>query len=394
MRLFAIAWKDTLVRFSSKMELLFFFILPVLFTFLLSGAGGGQAQKSQVLVVDEDGSELSQTLLAELQKTNDLVVRVASLDAAEALFQDRKAVVMLLVPVGFETGSVAGQPVTLDLRKVSGDASADAAERVIGSAVHSLSRMIEIARLSVIEAERVRSFNNPAERQAYFMDRLSAAQAMFAAAPNRVEWVQANTQGAPLDSRAQASVGQLVTWVLLPLLGTSVLFAYERNGKTLQRLLTTPTRKSTYLFGTISGQLAMALVQMMILISFGIYIMHVPWGRSPVGLLVMMVSFGLASVAMGVTLGTAIKTERQANALSIMIAQVMALLGGCWWPLELFPPAMKTVAKALPTYWAMQGFTELVLRGLSLKAILPPVGILLLFAVVFFLIGVRRFRYE
>ena len=394
MKLIAIAWKDTLVQFSNKLELLFYLILPVLFTFLLSGAGGQQAQKSQVLVVDEDGSELSQFLLAELQKNDDLIVKASSLDSAEALFQDRKAVAELIIPTGFETGSLAGQPAPLSLRKVSNDANADAAERAIGSTVNSLSQMIEIARLSVIEANRARPFNSQAELQAYFMDRLWAAQAAVAVAPNRVEWVQAKTQGAPLDSRAQASIGQLVTWVLLSLLGSSVLFAYERNRKTLQRVLTTPTRKSTYLLGTISGQLAIGLVQMAILISFGIYVMHVPWGRSPIGLLMMMVSFGLASVAMGVTLGTATKTERQANALSIMIAQVLALLGGCWWPLELFPPAMKTAAKALPTYWAMEGFDQLVLHGFSLKAILPSVGILLLFAMVFFLIGVRRFRYE
>ena len=116
MKLIAIAWKDTLVQFSNKLELLFYLILPVLFTFLLSGAGGQQAQKSQVLVVDEDGSELSQFLLAELQKNDDLIVKASSLDSAEALFQDRKAVAELIIPTGFETGSVAGQPAQLSAR--------------------------------------------------------------------------------------------------------------------------------------------------------------------------------------------------------------------------------------------------------------------------------------
>jgi ABC-2 type transport system permease protein len=206
--------------------------------------------------------------------------------------------------------------------------------------------------------------------------------------------VQAASEKASLDERAQASVGQLVTWVLLPLLGVSVLFAYERNGRTLQRLLTTPTPKTTYLLSTIVGQLAIAMVQMLLLILFGVYVMHVPWGESPAGLAVMMVSFGLASVAMGTALGTYIKTERQANSLSIMLAQVLALLGGCWWPLEFFPPLMKTFAMALPTYWAMRGFSDLALRGLGMPAVLPEAGILLLYALVFFVIGVRRFRYE
>ncbi len=36
-KIFAIAWKDTIVRFASKSELLFFIVLPMLFTFLLAG---------------------------------------------------------------------------------------------------------------------------------------------------------------------------------------------------------------------------------------------------------------------------------------------------------------------------------------------------------------------
>lgn len=36
-KIFAIAWKDAIVRFGSSAELLFFIILPIVFTFLLAG---------------------------------------------------------------------------------------------------------------------------------------------------------------------------------------------------------------------------------------------------------------------------------------------------------------------------------------------------------------------
>jgi predicted permease len=36
-KIFAIVWKDFKIRSSSKTELLFFIILPVIFTLLLSG---------------------------------------------------------------------------------------------------------------------------------------------------------------------------------------------------------------------------------------------------------------------------------------------------------------------------------------------------------------------
>jgi ABC-2 type transport system permease protein len=42
----------------------------------------------------------------------------------------------------------------------------------------------------------------------------------------------------------------------------------------------------------------------------------------------------------------------------------------------------------------MRGLLDIVLRGQGLKAILPDAGILLGFAVVFFGIGIWRFKYE
>jgi ABC-2 type transport system permease protein len=73
---------------------------------------------------------------------------------------------------------------------------------------------------------------------------------------------------------------------------------------------------------------------------------------------------------------------------------VMSLLGGAWLPGEMFPQAVRTAMKVLPTAWAMQGFNDLVIRGKGLVDILPSAGVLLGFAVVFFAIGVLRFRYE
>jgi ABC-2 type transport system permease protein len=108
----------------------------------------------------------------------------------------------------------------------------------------------------------------------------------------------------------------------------------------------------------------------------------------------VLVSFGLASVAMGTMLGTFVRTTSQANGLSIMLGMTMGLLGGCMWPLELFPPAIRTAVHVLPTTWAMQGLTDITMRGLGLRAVLPEATVLLGFALAFFVIGVRRFRFE
>jgi len=196
------------------------------------------------------------------------------------------------------------------------------------------------------------------------------------------------------DPNANSSAGQLITWVFIPLIGLSATFAYERQKGTLRRLMTTPTSRSTFLIGTITGQVLTALVQMLLLIGVGILIMHVNWGRSPAALALMLVSSALAAAALGTMLGTFVKTEGQAGGLSTMLGMVMALLGGCWYPLELFPKVVGQMVHVLPTTWAMQGLLDIVLRGAGVMQVLLEAAVLLGFAVLFFVIGVRRFRYE
>ena len=196
------------------------------------------------------------------------------------------------------------------------------------------------------------------------------------------------------NPNANSSAGQLITWVFIPLIGLAGMFAYERQKGTLRRLLTTPTSQATFLVGTITGQVITALVQMGLLVGFGILVMHVNWGHSPLALVVMLVASALAAAALGTMLGTFVKTEGQASGLSVMLGMVMALLGGCWYPLELFPQAVQNAVKILPTTWSMQGLLDIILRGANVAAILPEAGVLLGFAAIFFAVGAWRFRYE
>ena len=133
---------------------------------------------------------------------------------------------------------------------------------------------------------------------------------------------------------------------------------------------------------------------MALLIGFGATLYKVNWGRSPLALVAVLLSFALAAVAFGVLLGTFAKTRSQAGWLTIMFSMLTAALGGAWWPMEITPPVYQAVVKVLPTTWAMQGINNVLVRGAGLSMVLPQVGVLLLFAVVFFGVGVKRFRFE
>jgi ABC-2 type transport system permease protein len=396
-KIFAIAWKDAIIRFASPSELLFFIVLPVVFTFLLAGGtpSGDEDPRIALVVVDEAQTTLSQRILEELENSTAVRPELLSRDEAQDLFDERRADVVLLIPPGLAVEALQNSATEVEMLQQPNNLNATVAQRAILTALRRVSTSISAAQIAVEQRQSIQPFASDAERRTYFEASLEVAQDIQRDAPERVTVVEGNTEDqVEYDPRANTSAGQLITWVFIPLFAIAALFAYERQQGTLRRLLTTPSSKATFLLGTIIGQVAMAIVQMLLLVGFGILVMKLNWGRDPLALFLILLSSALAAAAFGTTMGTFIKSEGQASGLSVMFGMVFALMGGCWYPLELFPPAIQSAVKVLPTTWAMQGMLDLVLRGGGLREVLPEVLVLLGFAALFFSLGVWRFRYE
>lgn len=395
-KILAIAWKDTRLRFAGPSEWLFFLILPVAFTLVLAGGTGGSADaRVRLVVTDEAVSPLSAQLIAALSDSTTVRPDVLPRAAADDQFAQRRASAALLIPPEFDMAHLLQGPLQVELRQQPNNINALVAYQAVMHEVDRIGSLVSIANASLAAAEQARPFASAADRQAYFDDALAAARAQQAQAPQRLTITRgATADQVEYDPRANSSAGQLITWVFIPLLGISSMFAYERQRGTLRRLLTTPTTSATYLLGTILGQVATALVQMLLLVGFGSAVLWLNWGRDPAALALMLVSSALAAAALGTLIGAFARSEGQAGGLSWLLGMLMALLGGCWYPAELFPQAVRTASQVLPTTWAMQEMLALVVRGQGLAGIVLPVAVLLGMAAVFFAIGVKRFRFE
>ncbi len=395
-KFFAIFIKDTLIRFTSPIEWAFFLILPIFFTFLIGG-GTAQNQDSRAFfyVVDLAQSPLSTALINELEMSSSVRPGLASYDKAINEFEENQVTAVLIIPLDFTLETLQAGNSTVELRQQPNNLSAFAIQQGVNTALTRVSSAVDIASSSTAQAEAIRPFPSEEERQAYFDNALSVAYTQIEEAPQRLSEVQAATADPiPYDSNANSAAGQMITWVFIPLIGLSAMLAMERQIGTLRRIFVTPTTKTTYIAGTVLGQVLTAVVQMSLLIGFGVLVLKLNWGHAPAATALVVVTSTLAAAALGTMLGTFVKTETQGNSISMMVGMVMAMLGGCWYPIELFPGVIRTAAQALPTYWAMQGMLDIVVRRQGVPGVLLESGILLGFAVVFFVIGVLRFRYE
>ncbi len=399
-KLLAIARNHIRIEFEDRSTIVFFLILPIIFTIVVGMAlGGGNSSSGDtrpvVVVVDLDQSALSQEMMQALQAST--VMRVEAMSPAEAdrAFEDDKAIGVLVIPIGFQSTTLNGQPFALNL-KAANDNRSLAVEQEVRAIMGQTAGAISAARAAVTEVERIKPFADEQARQAYFNASLKTARdllkhppvLMKATQPQTTETVQAS------EGFQQSSPGQMVTWTLTTLFGVAGFLVYERVNGTARRLAVMPMRNSIILGGNFAGRLTLGIVQMALMVGFGALVLNVPYGNDPLALAAILIALGVAGTAFGIMLGTFARTMSQAGGLSILFAMVFAALGGCWWPLEITPPIYQTLAKVLPSTWAMQGLTNIIVYGKGVSEVWVNVAVLLIFAAIYFVIGVRRLRLD
>ena len=182
-------------------------------------------------------------------------------------------------------------------------------------------------------------------------------------------------------------------FVLFAVLGGMALMIEDKRQWTMQRLASMPVTRSQLLGGKILGRFTLGMLQYLIIFAIGVVVGQ-SFGRDPLALILIMLAFALCVTALSFALGSFVKDVTQAAGLTNLLGISLAALGGAWWSLEVVPELMRTVGHISPVAWAMDGYTSLIFENGDLGTVYPSILILLGAAAVFFVYGVRRFRYD
>jgi ABC-2 type transport system permease protein len=93
---------------------------------------------------------------------------------------------------------------------------------------------------------------------------------------------------------------------------------------------------------------------------------------------------------MGLLIGILARSEEQAITFSLIPMFVFSGLGGAWVPLEVTGATFRAIGHLSPVAWGMDGFENIVARGLGIESVLVPVMALMGYAVLFFSLAVWR----
>jgi ABC-2 type transport system permease protein len=320
------------------------------------------------------------------------------LDKARRSVRDKDLAAAVILPDGYSEQILAGQDVQLAVVVDLSSQAGQTASSAVQAAATRLLGAVQTAHISA-EAYRTRaSFGSDAARQVYVDEALALASEAWQRPPLTVSVERSGasaqeTEGV-FNAYGQASPGMMVQFAVFGLLTAAQVLVLERRSGALQRLLTTPTSRVEIIAGHVLAMFAITFVQLTILIFVGQVAFGLDYMREPLAILLMMAVLAFWAASLGLLVGAQAKTEEQVIVFSMLAMFLFSALGGAWFPLDITGQAFSTIGHLTPTAWAMDGFQNIIVRGLGLNSVLLPAGILLAYAVAFFALAVWRFKFE
>lgn len=208
-----------------------------------------------------------------------------------------------------------------------------------------------------------------------------------------IEEVNLSGGSANINTFDQNVPGFSVTFLLLGmLLGVSLGLLDERDWGTFDRLRAMPIAAANVLVGKLLSRFVVGVVQMIALLAIGWLAFDVSLGPQPWALLLPTLGIVFAGTAFGLVVAAVAPTREAVLPVGSIVIVTMAAVGGCWWPIDLEPRWMRSVALAFPTTWAMDAFNDLMIRRRGLEAALRPTAVMLGYGLAYLAAGVLLFR--
>ena len=365
MKVLAMAREDIRMTLRDKSSLFWIFIAPFLWVFFFGFIARAQQPSDTrigLTVIQEGDSEASARLVTLLEAENFTVTVAGS--AAEVPKGDDAPARVLTIPADFQTAILERRKIALPLRT-----------RKNANAEATLAAQVSIHKAAI---------------------RLLAGQAFGSLPPEGDAVVVKSSWGGGRVTPTgyyQTIPGNLVMFVMLSTMTYgAALLSMERKLGLLKRLASTSVTRPQIILGKLLGRAGIALLQTGVFLVIGLAVFRIDWGDSPLGLALLLISWVLAAATLGLLAGALFGTPDSAAGMGVVFTLLMSAMGGCWWPAEVMPQWLRTVALAFPTSWAMGGLHEVISWGGGLADVAPHILVLLAFAAVAGTIAARRLR--
>lgn len=373
----------TELRRTSRDRVAMFFVvaLPVIIIVII-GSVFGSSDSFELGVLDRDDTRASAALIDALDRRDGVGVRrYDSLDTLRRDIRTGSVAAGVVVPDGYGRDLDRGDDATLELIADPTTGSAAAVQATVRAAVGD--EAVEVAAARVAAGAGGTDQAGAADEAARLADQMPAAGVSARSVDPGA--------GTSLGNFDYTAPSNLVLFTFINTIVVGSLIALERKQGITRRMLATPHGTGTILAGLGASKFLFALLQSALIIAIGAVVFGVGWG-DPWAATLLVVMFALVATAVGLLVGATVSSPEQAGAIGVPVAVGLGMLGGCMWPLEIVPPAMRTIGHLSPHAWAMDGWIALVFDGGGIADVAVDLAVLTAYAIVLGLLARWQLR--
>ncbi len=174
--------------------------------------------------------------------------------------------------------------------------------------------------------------------------------------------------------------------ILVCLIGTvlsALNIVMEKENGTIEQMNVSPVKRSAFIFSKIIPFWVIGMV----ILTIGLIIVWLVYGIVPRGsygsIYIVSFLFLVAMVGFGILISTACRNQQQAMLLCFFFLLIICLLCGMWTPIDSMPGWAQVIADINPLRYYIQMMRLFFAYGSELRHVLPQIGMLCVFIVVF-----------
>ncbi len=185
-------------------------------------------------------------------------------------------------------------------------------------------------------------------------------------------------------------MGVMLTMTMIMI--TALAITRERERGTMENLLSTPVRPGEVLLGKIVPYIGVGYVQVTLILLAAKFLFDVPMIGSVPLLLVLVLLFIVANLAVGITFSTVAKNQLQAMQMTFFFFLPSLLLSGYMFPFRGMPGWAQDIGEVLPLTHFLRVVRGILLKGNGLPELMPDLWPMALFLAVMLTVGIKRYR--
>jgi ABC-type multidrug transport system permease subunit len=167
-----------------------------------------------------------------------------------------------------------------------------------------------------------------------------------------------------------------------------------RQRKLLKRYLATPMRRSDFLLALTSSRLVLMLVELGLLLGFGMLVFHMRVAGSLASILLLSALGALSFAGIGLLTASRAQKIESVSGLINLVMMPMWIFSGVFFSYERFPAVVHPFIKALPLTALNDGLRAVILEGAPIAAQTGRLLVLLLWGGLSFFVALRWFRWN